>query len=299
LKNYRTGLIFGVSAYGLWGLFPLYWPLLEPANPVEIVAHRAIWTLVFCTIVLLFKHQLKQTLLLLKNKKVFWYLVLATVLISINWLTYIWAANNGHVVESALGYYINPLIVIASGTIIYHEKLRKLQIYSIAVATIGVIVLTIDNGRLPWIALTLAFSWGFYGVVKKHLQLGSLESLTIETLIAFLPYFIYLVWLGLHSKGHFGTHPKVTVLLTLAGVVTAIPLLFFNGAATRLPLSVTGLLQYLNPTIQFMIGVLVRHEKMSSGRWIGFFIIWISLFFLAADITKSSRSIDYTLSEVD
>jgi chloramphenicol-sensitive protein RarD len=296
LNRYRTGLFFGIAAYGLWGLFPLYWPLLEPANAFEIVAHRALWTLVFCTVILAFRKELKSTLALIKNRRIALALLLATVLISINWLTYIWATNHSHVVESALGYYINPLIVIGFGTIAYREKLRRFQIYSVAVAAVGVLVLTIDYGHLPYIALTLAISWGCYGVVKKHLGLGSLESLAIETLIAGVPYLIYLLWLGNHGKGEFGHHPKVTILLILAGVVTAIPLLFFNGAATRLPLSVTGLLQYINPTIQFMLGVFLRHEQMSAGRWVGFFIIWISLIFLATDLIKSSGSVNHAAS---
>ncbi len=297
MKNSKSGLLYAFAAYGLWGLFPLYWPLLEPANSIEIVAHRALWTLVFCAIVLGFRNEIRSTLSLLKKPKVLLMLSLATILVSINWLTYIWATNHGHVVEAALGYYINPLVVIGFGTIVFRERLRKFQIYSVALATIGVLVLTIDVGRPPWIALTLAASWGSYGVVKKKLGLGSLESLAIETLVAALPYLIYVLVLANRGTGEFGKHPKITILLMLAGVNTAVPLLFFNSATIRLPLSVTGLMQYLTPTFQFLIGVVIRHEHMSIGRWVGFFVIWGALFLLGTDLLKSSRSINNTLSQ--
>ena len=171
-KVRSLGLLFGVSAYTLWGLFPLYWPLLKPANPLEIVSHRAVWTLVFCFIILALTKTLKSTLSLLKRPKIVAGLFLSSILISINWIIYIYAANTGHVVEASLGYYINPIVVIATGVIVLKEKMRPLQWLAVGVATIGVGVLTIDYGRLPWIALGLALSWGSYGLVKKQLGLG-------------------------------------------------------------------------------------------------------------------------------
>ena len=179
-KN-KLGLLFGVSAYTLWGMFPLYWPLLEPAQPLEIVSHRAVWTLVFCFLVLAATKALKSTLATLKQPKITARLFLTSILISINWLVYIWATNNGHVVEASLGYYINPLIIIGFGVILLKEKMRPLQWVAVTIASIGVLVLTIDYGRLPWIALALALSWGSYGLIKKQLGLGALEGLAIET----------------------------------------------------------------------------------------------------------------------
>ena len=290
-KN-KLGLIFGVSAYGLWGLFPLYWPLLEPSNPLEIVSHRAVWTLVFCVVILAITKSLKAALETLKRPKVALKLLATSVLISINWLVYIWATNNGHVVEAALGYDINPLIIIAVGVLLLKEKMRRLQWVAVAIAAIGVLILTIDYGRLPWIALALAISWGSYGLMKKQLGLGALEGLAIETGISFIPYAGYLIYLGNHGTGQFGHHVGLTILLISAGAITAIPLLLFNGSTTRLPLSVIGLMQYITPTLQFSIGVWVRHEAMPTARWIGFLAIWVALITLGTDLVRSSRAVD-------
>lgn len=276
----------------MWGLFPLYWPLLEPANPLEIVSHRAVWTLVFCLIVLALSKQILTTLTVMKNPKTMAALLLSTILVSINWITYIWAVNHGHVVEAALGYYINPLIIIAFGVILLREKLRPLQWVAVGIAAVGVLVLTIDYGRLPWVAISLALSWGSYGLVKKRLNLGALEGLAIETLISFIPYAGYIIYLGQQGTGQFGHKPLLTILLISAGAVTAIPLLLFNGSTTRLPYSTIGLLQYITPTIQFSIGVWLRHEDMPTARWIGFIVIWFALAALATDLVRSSRAVD-------
>jgi chloramphenicol-sensitive protein RarD len=296
LKNNRLGLIYGVSAYGLWGLFPLYWPLLKPASPLEIVSHRAVWTMVFCIIILTITRSLKSTLVTFKRPKVAAKLFVTSVLISINWLTYIWATNNGHVVEASLGYYINPLIVIAFGVILLKEKMRKLQWTAVAIASIGVLVLTIDYGRLPWVAVGLALSWGGYGLMKKQLGLGALEGLAIETLIAFIPYCLYLIYLGSTGEGEFGHSLGLTALLISAGLVTAIPLLLFNGSTTRLPFTTIGLMQYITPTIQFSIGVWVLHEDMPAARWAGFIFIWAALVTLAIDLLRSGRAIDNSIA---
>lgn len=291
-SEYSLGLLFGFSSYIMWGLFPLYWPLLEPANPLEIVSHRAVWTLVFCLIVLALSKQILTTLTVMKNPKTMAALLLSTILVSINWITYIWAVNHGHVVEAALGYYINPLIIIAFGVILLREKLRPLQWVAVGIAAVGVLVLTIDYGRLPWVAISLALSWGSYGLVKKKLNLGALEGLAIETLISFIPYAGYIIYLGQQGTGQFGHKPLLTILLISAGAVTAIPLLLFNGSTTRLPYSTIGLLQYITPTIQFSIGVWLRHEDMPTARWIGFIVIWFALAALATDLVRSSRAVD-------
>ena len=292
MNKTKLGLVFGVSAYGLWGLFPLYWPLLEPSNPFEIVSHRAVWTLVFCLVILALTKALKATLVTLKRPGVAVKLFASSFLISINWLVYIWATNNGHVVEASLGYYINPLIIIAFGVLLLKEKMRTLQWVAVGIASIGVLILTIDYGRLPWIALALAISWGSYGLIKKQLGLGALEGLAIETGISFIPYAGYLIYLGNQGTGQFGHHVGLTILLISAGAITAIPLLLFNGSTTRLPLSTIGLLQYITPTFQFSIGVWVRHEAMPAARWIGFLTIWIALITLGTDLVRSSRAVD-------
>jgi chloramphenicol-sensitive protein RarD len=220
-----------------------------------------------------------------------------TVLISINWLTYIWATNNGHVVEAALGYYINPLIIIAFGVLLLREKMRRMQWVAVGIAAIGVTILTIDYGRLPWVAISLALSWGTYGLLKKKLDLGALEGLTIETLISLLPYGFYLFYLSNQGTGQFGSGVGLTILLIAAGAMTAIPLLLFNGSTTRLPYSTIGLLQYITPTIQFSIGVWINHEEMPPARWIGFIVIWLALATLGTDLFRSSRAIDNRIAQ--
>jgi chloramphenicol-sensitive protein RarD len=295
-KVRSLGLLFGVSAYTLWGLFPIYWPLLKPANPLEIVSHRAVWTLVFCFIILALTKTLKSTLSLLKRPKIVAGLFLSSILISINWIIYIYAANTGHVIEASLGYFINPLVVIATGVIVLKEKMRPLQWTAVGIATIGVAVLTIDYGRLPWIALGLALSWGSYGLVKKQLGLGALEGLSIETLLSSGAYLGYLIWLGNRGEGQFSHSLTLTLLLIGGGAVTAIPLLLFNGSTNRLPLTLVGLLQYITPTIQFCIGVWYYHEDMPAARWAGFLIIWVALMSLALDLIKSSRTVDHSIA---
>ncbi len=296
-SEYSLGLLFGFTSYILWGLFPLYWPLLQPASPLEIVSHRAVWTLVFCLIVLALTKQIHSTFAVMKNPRAMAALLLSTILVSINWVTYIWATNNGHIVEAALGYYINPLIIIAFGVLLLREKMRPLQWLAVAIAAVGVLVLTIDYGRLPWIAISLALSWGSYGLVKKKLNMGALDGLAIETLISLIPYAGYLIYLGNQGTGQFGHSIGLTLLLISAGAVTAIPLLLFNGSTTRLPYSTIGLLQYITPTLQFSIGVWIRHEDMPAARWIGFLIIWLALIALGVDLVRSSRAIDNRIAE--
>jgi chloramphenicol-sensitive protein RarD len=297
LSKNKLGLVFGVSAYGLWGLFPLYWPLLKPADALEIVSHRAVWTLVFCIVILSITKALKSTITTLKRPRVALKLFAASFLISINWLVYIWATNSGHVVEAALGYYITPLIIIAFGVLLLKEKIRPLQWVAVVIASLGVLILTIDYGRLPWIALVLGTSWASYGLIKKQLSLGALEGLAIETGISFIPYAGYLLYLGNQGTGQFGHSPSLSILLISAGAITAIPLLLFNGATARLPFSTIGLLQYITPTFQFSIGVWVLHEDMPTARWAGFLIIWIALITLGTDLVRSSRTVDNSVTQ--
>ncbi len=302
MNTTQRGLIFGLSAYLLWGLFPLYWPLLEPANPLEIVAHRAIWTLVFCLLVLGFTRQLRATLKLLQNKQTVLKLFFASLFISGNWLIYVWGVIHGHVVECALGYYINPLIIVLFGVLLLKERMRRTQWIAMGIASVGVLALTIDYGHFPWIALAITMSWGSYGLLKKKLGLGALEGLALENSISFLPYLGYLIWIGWTGHGQFATqsgHPWLTFLLMGAGVVTAVPLLLFNGSVNRLPYTTIGLLQYITPTVQFLIGVLVRHETMTRGRWLGFVIVWLALIVLGTDLVRSGSSSNDSLAELD
>lgn len=274
----------------------MYWPLLEPANPLEIVSHRAVWTLVFCFIVLAATKALKSTLGTLKRPMVAVKLSISSLLVSVNWLVYIWATNNGHVVEASLGYYINPLIIIGFGVIFLKEKMRRLQWAAVTIASIGVFVLTLDYGRLPWIALTLAISWGSYGLVKKRLGLGALEGLAIETFVSSFFYLGYLIYIGNQGTGQFGQKWGLTLLLMSAGAITAIPLLLFNGSTNRLPFTTIGLLQYITPTLQFSIGVWILNEDMPTARWIGFLIIWAALITLTLDLIKSSRTVNNSIA---
>jgi len=217
--------------------------------------------------------------------------------LSVNWGIFIWAINSGHVVESALGYYINPLVMIAAGVLLLGERMRLVQWIAVVFGVVSVVALSVDYGHPPYIALSLAFSWGSYGLIKKHLSLGALETLSIETLLMIIPAIGYLVLLANRGTGQFGSTTRMSTLLITAGLVTAVPLLLFNGAASRIPLSTIGLLQYLNPTMQFAIGILIKHEKMSQERWVGFILIWIALVLLSVDGIRSSRAINDSIAE--
>jgi len=299
MSKYRLGLIYGFSSYTLWGLFPLYWPLLKPATPLEMVSHRAVWSLVFCIIALAIGHQLKSTFALMFAPGVFWKFTLAAALISVNWITYIWAVNHEQIVEASLGYYMQPILLVLMGILAFGEEMRKIQWVSFIVATVGVIILTIDYGRPPWISFALAFCWSSFSFVKKKINLGSLQGLAIETLISSVFYGSYLIWIGQKGEGQFGHGVGLTALLIGAGLVTAIPLLLFNGATLRIPFTTIGLLQYLTPTIQFMLAVFLRHEPMPSARWLGFVFIWTALIVLGYDLIKSGSSRDNSLAQPD
>jgi len=299
MSRHKLGLFFGASSYILWGLFPLYWPLVKPANPLEIVSHRAVWSLVFCLIALYFAKQFRTTFDMFRTPGVVLRFALSSALISVNWITYIWAVNHQHIVEASLGYYMQPIILVSLGVLAFKEKMRRTQWWAFGIATVGVIVLTLDFGRPPWVSFLLAGSWGSYSLVKKKLNLGALQGLAIETFISLPFYGGYLIYLALHGTGQFGNSVKLTTLFIGAGVVTAVPLLLFNGATTRLPFTMIGLLQYLTPTIQFALAVWLRHEPMPGARWIGFVFIWIALIILGRDLIKSGGSVDNSLAQPD
>lgn len=292
-----SGIAYGVGAYVIWGLLPIYWRWLDRASAFEILAHRAIWSLLFCFIFLAYQKQLRTTFTLLKNPRTFSLLALTSLLLSANWAIYIWSVSVDRVVEAALGYYITPLVAVTFGVLVLKEKLRKLQIVSVSLATIGVVILTVAYGHIPLIALGLAVSWGSYSLIKKQLNAGALETLSVETLVAFIPNFAFLSYLINKNEAQFGQDVGFSLALFSAGLFTVIPLLMFNAATTRLPLTVTGLLQYITPSIMFLVGVVVFHEPLPVSKIIGFIFIWIALTFLGTDLVKSGRSVNQRKGE--
>ena len=287
-----SGIAYGAGAYVIWGLLPLYWRALDRASAFEVVAHRAIWSLLACAVLLAYQKQLRATFNLIRNGRSFALLALTSLLLSLNWGIYIWAVSVDRVVEAALGYYITPLVAVSFGVLILKEKLRKSQIISVILATVGVIILTATYGHVPVVALGLALSWGSYTLFKKRLNAGALETLSIETFVAFFPNIIFLFYLLNKNEAQFGQDLPFSLALASAGLFTVIPLLMFNAAATRLPLTTTGLLQYITPSIMFLVGIIVFHEPLPLSKVVGFIFIWTALAFLGTDLVKSSRATD-------
>ncbi|WP_225825874.1 EamA family transporter RarD [Streptomyces naphthomycinicus] len=288
--EHRIGLLNGFAAYGMWGLVPLYWPLLKPAGAMEILAHRMVWSLVFVAVALLFVRRWAWAGELLRQPRRLALVVVAAGVITVNWGVYIWAVNAGHVVEASLGYFINPLVTIAMGVLLLKERLRPVQWAAVAIGFAAVVVLTVGYGRPPWISLCLAFSFATYGLVKKKVALGGVESLAAETAIQFLPALGYLLWLTSRGDASFvneGTGHAA--LLASTGIVTALPLVCFGAAAIRVPLSTLGLLQYLAPIFQFLLGVLYFDEAMPTERWAGFALVWLALILLTGDALRFAR----------
>ncbi|MFG2312402.1 EamA family transporter RarD [Streptomyces sp. NPDC048566] len=287
----RAGLLNGFAAYGMWGLVPLFWPLLKPAGAGEILAHRMAWSLVVVGAVLLVMRRWAWAGELLRQPRRLGLVAVAAAVITVNWGIYIWSVNSGHVVEASLGYFINPLVTIAMGVLLLKERLRPVQWAAVGVGLAAVVVLTIGYGRPPWISLCLAFSFATYGLVKKKVNLGGIESLAAETAIQFLPALAYLLWLGSRGDATFGTEGAGhAALLAATGVVTAIPLVCFGAAAIRVPLSTLGLLQYLAPVFQFLLGILYFHEAMPAERWAGFALVWLALSLLTFDALRTARN---------
>ena len=298
MTKFNKGLLFGVSAYLIWGLLPLYWKLVEDAGAYEILAHRGIWSLLLCIFLLTIREQIKSAFQMVRSSRTLSLLLLASGLLTVNWGVYIWSVTVNRVVEAALGYYITPLINVTFGVFLLREKLRKLQWTAVGLAAIGVVILTVGYGALPWIALVLSISWGSYSVIKKSLNLGALETLSVETFFAFFPNLIYLILIERNGTAEFGSNLTTSLLLFGAGAATVVPLLLFNGSTTRLPLSTVGLLQYITPTIMFFIGIFINNEDISPTKIAGFFFIWIALAFLSRDLYKSSRAINNSVTEV-
>lgn len=296
MAEQRRGFFLGAAAYTIWGVFPLYFPLLEPAGAVEILAHRVFWSLATMLLFVLVFGRIRHLRTVLAHRRTFGILSLAAVVIAINWGTYIWGVNNGHVVEASLGYFINPLVTVMMGVLILGERLRRLQWVALGVAFVAVMVLAFEYGRPPWVALVLAFSFGSYGLAKKKANVGAIESLTVETMLLAPIAGFYILWLVNQGTSTFGTEgPGHTALLVSTGIVTAIPLIFFGAAATRVSLTTIGLLQYLAPIFQFAIGVLVYGEDMPVLRWVGFGLVWIALvMFTYEAVTRRRRQLRLT-----
>ncbi|MBF4993999.1 EamA family transporter RarD [Arthrobacter gandavensis] len=291
-KPSTSGLLFGIGAYGIWGVLPLYFLLLEPAGPVEIVAARVVFSLVFCAALLTVMRSWRRALTAMKDGRTLATLTAAALLIAVNWLVFAWAVLNGHAVEAALGYFINPLISVLLGVLVLKERLRPLQWTAMAVGFIAVLVLAFGYGTVPWVALALAFSFGLYGLVKKNVggKVDAVSSLTIETAVLTPVAAVVLVVLAASGSGTLLTEGTAHFwLLAASGIATAVPLVFFGAAARRLPLSTVGLLQYLAPILQFTLALLVFNEAMPAERWAGFGLVWLALVLLSVDMLGSPR----------
>ncbi len=286
----KKGITFAIVAYAMWGLFPLYWKQLETVPALQLIGHRVAWSFLALLGFVVLSRQLLAFRAALRSETIRTYAA-AAVLISVNWFTYVWAVTHSFVVEASLGYYINPLLSVLLGVIIFRERLRPLQWVPLGVAALGVAYLTWTHGSPPWIALLLAVTFGLYGMIKKVAPLGSLFGLTLETGLLFVPALGYLGYCELTGQGAFlHTVPLADWLMVGGGVVTAVPLLFFAAAASRIPLTTIGILQYLNPTMQFLLGVLVYHETFTHARLVGFAIVWAGLALFWIEGLYASRS---------
>jgi chloramphenicol-sensitive protein RarD len=286
----RRGFWFGFGAYFLWGVFPLYFPLLEPTGAVEVLAQRILWSLVFVGALLLLGRGWSRVRAIVAEPRRLRLVAFGSVLIAINWGVFIWAVLNGHVLETSLGYFINPLILIFLGVALMGERLRRVQWLAICLAAMAVVQLTVDYGRPPWIALTLAFSFGTYGLMKKKAGVGAVEGLALETMLLAPLALAYIAWAEVDGTAVFGHDGALNMLLLAgAGVITAVPLLLFGGAATRIPMTTLGLLQYIAPTMHFVLGIAVFDEVMTTGRWIGFVLVWLALAILTAESVLTRR----------
>jgi chloramphenicol-sensitive protein RarD len=288
MSSERRGTVLGVAAYAMWGLFPIYWPLLEPGGALEVLAHRVVWSLVFIlALVVVAGRRARGIPYDARSMRL---LCAAAVLIGINWGVFIWAVNHGRVLEGSLGYFINPLVTVALGVLVLGERLRAMQWSAVGIAAVGVVILAVETGRPPWVALILALTFGTYGLVKRIVGVGALQGLAVEAAVLAPVALGYLIWLGTSGDSTFTGHGADHVLLLISsGPVTAVPLLLFAGAAARVPLSQLGVLFYLNPTMQFLIGVFVRHEPLSPWRIAGFGLVWVALIAFTADSLTHHR----------
>jgi chloramphenicol-sensitive protein RarD len=289
-SDQRTGLLYGFAAYGLWGVLPLYWHLLESTDPGEVLAHRMVWSMPTAVVLLAVLRRWSWIRPLLRQPKRLGLVAVAAAAISVNWGLFIWSVSVGKVLESSLGYFINPLVSIAFGVLLLRERLRPAQWAAVGIGAAAVAVLSIGYGQVPWLSISLALCFATYGLVKKRILLDGVDSFSAETAVQFVPAMGFLLYLGATGEGSFtsgGTGHAL--LLAVSGLVTAVPLIFFGSAAVRLPLSTVGLLQYLAPALMFVIGLLAFHEEMPPERWAGFVLVWAALCVLTWDALRTRR----------
>jgi chloramphenicol-sensitive protein RarD len=277
-RSPQQGIVAGILAYTLWGLLPVYWKALQAVPPLEILCHRTIWSLAFVLLVLAARKRWAWVRQVRASPRTLLMSLGSACLLSLNWLTYIWAVNSGHIVDSSLGYFIAPLVNVLLGVLFLRERLRLWQMVAIGSAALGVLILTLGYGAFPWIALSLAFTFGFYGLLRKVSPLASLEGLSLETAVLSLPAAAYLIYQDAAGGASFGHSGAATALLLAGtGVVTALPLLLFAKAARQVTLATIGILQYIAPTLQLAFGVLVYGETFTPARLLGFAPIWLAL----------------------
>ena len=285
----RRGTLYGAGAYLLWGLFPLYWPLLAPSAPLEVLAHRILWSLVVVVVLLAVTRRVEQVRAAVRDRRRLAQIALAAVVVAVNWGTYIYGVTNDRVVETSLGYFVNPIVTVLLGVVVLGERLRPAQWTALGAAFVAVVVLTVENGSPPWIALVLAFSFGTYGLLKKTAGVGAVEGLAIETGVLLPVAAVYVVVIG---GGTFATEGVGhAALLALSGVVTAIPLLLFGAAASRIPLSTLGVLQYLAPSMQFVLGITLFDEPLPAVKLLGFSLVWCAVALFTVDLLRHGRQL--------
>jgi chloramphenicol-sensitive protein RarD len=286
----RQGTLYGASAYLLWGLFPVYWPLLAPSTALEVLAHRVLWSLVVVVVLLGITRRLAYVRAAVKDRRRLAQIAVAAVVVGINWGTYIYGVTNDRVLETSLGYFVNPIVTVLLGVLVLGERLRPAQWTALGLAFLAVVVLTVENGSPPWIALILAFSFGTYGLLKKTAGVGAVEGLAIETGVLLPVAAAYVAFLGVTGAGTFGSEgPAHMALLAGAGIVTAVPLLLFGAAASRVPLTTLGMLQYFAPTVQFLLGVTLFDEPLPPVKLLGFVLVWAALVLFTSDVVRHHR----------
>jgi chloramphenicol-sensitive protein RarD len=286
----RQGTLYGASAYLLWGLFPIYWPLLEPSTALEVLAHRVVWSLVVVVVLLGITRRLAYVQAAIKDRRRLAQIAVAAVVVAVNWGTYIYGVTNDRVLETSLGYFVNPIVTVLLGVLVLGERLRPAQWTALGLAFLAVVVLTVENGSPPWIALILAFSFGTYGLLKKTAGVGAVEGLAIETGVLLPVAAAYVAFLGVTGAGTFGSEgPAHAAPLAGAGIVTAVPLLLFGAAASRVPLTTLGMLQYFAPTVQFLLGVTLFDEPLPPVKLLGFVLVWAALVLFTSDVVRHHR----------
>lgn len=298
----RKGIWYALAAYGIWGLFPLYWKPLHDVPALQIIGHRIGWSFILLVVIILVTKQWGAFRAAIANRRTLLAYTATAMLISINWLVYVWAINAGYIVESSLGYFINPLLSVLLGVIFLRERLRVWQWLPLALAALGVVIVSVSYGSFPWISVSLALSFGLYGLVKKKAPLNSLYGLTLETGIVFVPALIYLITVDAQGQGAF-LHTDIlsNLLMIGAGAVTAIPLMLFSSATQRIPLSMVGILQYITPTTQFLLGVFLYKEPFTMIQLVGFSLVWLALIFFTIEgfIARRARQLEPVAAAAD